>query len=166
MIKPFLEPKTCNKVKFVYSNDPNAKKIMEDVFDMDKLESAFGGNDTVGFNINKYAERMREDDKKIPSFWTRDGHPSRALQPILTNELPSALINLQSDSDASDKERAENSPSLAHINLESDSDASDKEKAENSPSDGVNSGGGGGGGPVDNNVLDSDESRNGAVGTH
>lgn len=144
----------------MYSNDPNAKKIMEDVFDMDKLELAFGGNDIVGFNINKYAERMREDDKKIPSFWTKDSNPSEAVQPTLTNELPLPPISLQSDSDASDKERAENAPSSTHINLESDSDTSDKEKAENSPSPGVNSGGD----PVDNNAPVSDKTRNGAVG--
>ncbi|CBI19134.3 uncharacterized protein LOC100250501 isoform X2 [Vitis vinifera] len=163
VVKPFLEPKTCKKVKFVYSDDLNAKKIMEDLFDMDKLESAFGGNDTVGFNINKYSESMREDDKKMPSFWTKDSHPSgAALQPALANDPTLTPINLQSDSDASDKERAENPPSLTHINLQSDSDASDKERAENSPSHGVNSGEG----PLDNNVLVSDESRNGAVGIH
>ncbi|RVW56257.1 hypothetical protein CK203_096977 [Vitis vinifera] len=96
----------------------------------------------------------------MPSFWTKDSHPSgAALQPALANDPTLTPINLQSDSDASDKERAENPPSLTHINLQSDSDASDKERAENSPSHGVNSGEG----PLDNNVLVSDESRNGAV---
>ncbi|KAF3550012.1 hypothetical protein DY000_02003152 [Brassica cretica] len=37
---------------------------MEENFDMDKLESAFGGNDDSGFNIEKHSERMKEDDKK------------------------------------------------------------------------------------------------------
>lgn len=31
---------------------------------MDKMESAFGGNDDLGFNINKHSERMKNDDKK------------------------------------------------------------------------------------------------------
>ncbi|KAK4381012.1 CRAL-TRIO domain-containing protein C23B6.04c, partial [Sesamum angolense] len=31
--KPFLEPKTANKVKFVYSDDPNTNKIMDDLFE-------------------------------------------------------------------------------------------------------------------------------------
>ncbi|KAI6689344.1 hypothetical protein NL676_026172 [Syzygium grande] len=52
VVKPFLEPKTYNKVKFVYSDDLNSKKIMEDLFDMDQLESAFGGNDATGFDID------------------------------------------------------------------------------------------------------------------
>lgn len=47
-------------------------KSMEDTFDMDKLKSAFGGKENnAGFEINKYAERMREDDKKMPYFWDK-----------------------------------------------------------------------------------------------
>lgn len=106
MVKPLLEPKTYNKVKFVYSDDQSTKKIMEDLFDMDRLESAFGGNDDTGFDINKYAERMKEDDKKIPSFWTRTDSPSSVPQ-----DAPSLdSIKLDSDSDVSDKETIDCSP--------------------------------------------------------
>lgn len=112
MVKPFLEPKTYNKVKFVYADDNNSKKIMEDLFDMDQLESAFGGNDSRGgFDINEYAERMREDDKRMSSVWTRGNPPSAAPQPqpALSSALDS--INLESDSDASVDEKTEGSPS-------------------------------------------------------
>ncbi|MFQ6662829.1 hypothetical protein Gotur_030551 [Gossypium turneri] len=105
VVKPFLEPKTQNKVKFVYSDDPNSKKIMEELFDMEKLESAFGGNDDSGFNISKYAERMREDDKRMPAFWTR-GNPQSAEPPVDLNSL-----DLNSDSDASDNGKVDSSPS-------------------------------------------------------
>ncbi|KHN09133.1 phosphatidylinositol transfer protein 3-like [Glycine soja] len=71
MLRPFLETELYNKVKFGYSDDHNTKKILEDLFDMDKLESAFGGNDDTGFDMNKYAERMKEDENKILSFWTQ-----------------------------------------------------------------------------------------------
>ncbi|KAK2638429.1 hypothetical protein Ddye_026224 [Dipteronia dyeriana] len=64
MVKPFLESKTHKKVMFVYSEDPHSKTIMETLFDMDKLESAFGGKNTVGFEFEAYAQRMREDDSK------------------------------------------------------------------------------------------------------
>ncbi|XP_057444767.1 uncharacterized protein LOC130737011, partial [Lotus japonicus] len=60
MVKPLLETKTYNKVKFGYSDDQNTKKLMEDLFDFDHLESAFGGKDTAEFEMNKYAERMKE----------------------------------------------------------------------------------------------------------
>ncbi|CAH2033595.1 unnamed protein product [Thlaspi arvense] len=66
MVKPFLEPKTCNKVRFVYSDDNVSKKVLEDLFDMEQLEVAFGGkNSDLSFNFEKYAERMREDDFKF-----------------------------------------------------------------------------------------------------
>ncbi|XP_068314375.1 uncharacterized protein [Pyrus communis] len=108
MVKPFLEPKTYNKVKFVYSDDNNAKKIMEDLFDMDKLEAAFGGNDTSGFDINKYAERMKEDDKKMSTIWTR-GNPSLAAsEPAVTSAALSLdSLKLDTDSDASDDEKTD-----------------------------------------------------------
>ncbi|KAK9072144.1 hypothetical protein SSX86_008576 [Deinandra increscens subsp. villosa] len=64
LVKPFLEPKTANKVKFVYSNDLNTKTIMESLFCMDELESAFGGKDEESFDIKKYGEKMKEDDAK------------------------------------------------------------------------------------------------------
>ncbi|XP_010477478.1 PREDICTED: random slug protein 5 [Camelina sativa] len=66
MVKPFLEPKTCNKVKFVYSDDNLSKKLLEDLFDMEQLEVAFGGkNSDASFSFEKYAEKMRGDDLKF-----------------------------------------------------------------------------------------------------
>ncbi|TYG63663.1 hypothetical protein ES288_D06G048400v1 [Gossypium darwinii] len=102
--KPFLEPKTQKKVKFVYTDDPNTKKIMEDLFEMEKLESAFGGNDDSGFDINKYAERMREEDKRIPAFWTKSEAPPEPM--------PTSSVDLNSfDSDASDSGKVDGSAS-------------------------------------------------------
>ncbi|KAK7301245.1 hypothetical protein RJT34_12106 [Clitoria ternatea] len=105
MVKPLLEPKTYNKVKFGYSDDQNTRKLMEDLFDFDLLEAAFGGKDDTGFDISKYAERMKEDDKKIPSFWTRENTASSV--PNLAHSLDS--IRLDSDSDASDNEKIDSS---------------------------------------------------------
>ncbi|XP_061351134.1 uncharacterized protein LOC133296204 isoform X2 [Gastrolobium bilobum] len=106
MVKPILEPKTYNKVKFGYSDDQNTKKIMEDLFDLDRVETAFGGKDDTGFDISRYAEKMKEDDKKIPSFWTRENSPSS-----VPNNVPSLdSIRLDADSDASDNEKIDGSP--------------------------------------------------------
>lgn len=125
IVKPFLEPKTRNKVKFVYSDDLNTKKIMEDLFDMDQLESAFGGNNNTGFDINKYAERMKEDDKRIPAFWTRADPPSAAPQPV-PNDTPSLdSIKLEGDSDPSNSEKKNSSPSHG---IESDMASPDHNK--------------------------------------
>lgn len=61
--KHFIEPNMKEKVKFVYTNDPESQKIVADMFDLDKLESAFGGRNTVDFDINMYAKRMRRNDR-------------------------------------------------------------------------------------------------------
>lgn len=100
VVKPFLEPKTASKVKFVYSDDPSTKKIMEDLFDFDRLESAFGGKDDEQFNINKYADRMKEDDKTMSTIWTRG----------TASEIASACDPVISDSDSSE-EKADKSSS-------------------------------------------------------
>lgn len=100
--KPFLDPKTASKVNFVYSDDPNSKKIMEELFDMRLLESAFGGDDKADFDVNKYAERMREDDQKLCSFWKKDSAVS-AQPTVVTTEPSLEPTNSESDSDALDE---------------------------------------------------------------
>ncbi|KAI3894837.1 hypothetical protein MKX03_014943 [Papaver bracteatum] len=68
LVKPFFEAGTSSKIKFVYSNDPESQKVMGDLFDMEKLESAFGGQNPKGFDCKEYGETMRDDDKKIHSI--------------------------------------------------------------------------------------------------
>ncbi|XP_022748325.1 random slug protein 5-like isoform X2 [Durio zibethinus] len=68
IVKPFLEPKTCKKMKFVYSDDPKSLKIMEEVFDLDKLDAAFCGRSTGGFDYQAYAQQMKEDDIRKSNF--------------------------------------------------------------------------------------------------
>lgn len=105
MVKPFVEAETFNKVKFVYSNDHNTQKIMEDLFDMNNLESAFGGNGVTGDDINKFAERMKEDDNKKHSFWTQ----TKSL-PSVAHNAPLDSVRLDADSDASNNEKKDCSP--------------------------------------------------------
>jgi hypothetical protein len=68
MVKPFLEPKTYRKVTFAYPDNPKSRVMMEDLFDMDKLESCFGGKNTAKVNFEAYGQNMREDDKRMTSF--------------------------------------------------------------------------------------------------
>lgn len=64
VVKPFLDPNTQKKVKFVYTKDGESQKLMESLFDMDKVEGAFGGRSTCRFNKDQYANLMKEDDAK------------------------------------------------------------------------------------------------------
>uniref|UniRef100_A0A0D9WEH2 CRAL-TRIO domain-containing protein n=1 Tax=Leersia perrieri TaxID=77586 RepID=A0A0D9WEH2_9ORYZ len=50
------------KVKFVYTNNPESQKIVFEMFDMDKLETAFGGRNELTVDIESYAERMKRAD--------------------------------------------------------------------------------------------------------
>ncbi|KAK2416315.1 phosphatidylinositol transfer protein [Trifolium repens] len=68
MVKPFLEPKTYRKVTFAYPDNPKSRVMMEELFDMDKLETCFGGNNTAKVNFEAYGQNMREDDKRMTSF--------------------------------------------------------------------------------------------------
>ncbi|KAL6864824.1 hypothetical protein ACP4OV_015975 [Aristida adscensionis] len=76
MIKHFLEPKLQEKVKFVYNNNSESQRIMADMFDLDKLESAFGGRNTDNFDIIKYAERMRKRDQIRGACTQENGNTS------------------------------------------------------------------------------------------
>ncbi|KAL2339883.1 hypothetical protein Fmac_007823 [Flemingia macrophylla] len=111
MVKPFAETETYNKVKFAYSNDRKTKKIMEDLFDMNNLESAFGGND-VTFDIKKYADRMKDEDNKKHSFWTKTKSLSSVAQ-----SAPLDSIRLDADSDASNKEKMDCNAARQHSSL-------------------------------------------------
>ena len=85
MVKPFIEPKTFKKVKFAYSSDPQSQKIMEELFDMDKLDSAFGGRNPGGFNFEAYGLRMKEEDKKL-SDWIGSGYSSPVPAIVLESQ--------------------------------------------------------------------------------
>ncbi|PNT69621.1 hypothetical protein BRADI_3g59030v3 [Brachypodium distachyon] len=104
LASPLLEKKTKNKVKFVYSDSPETDKIMEDLFNMDELECAFGGRSPATFNINDYAARMREDDTKMPLFWSPE-NPALASEPYLMNNHGSqqCSLGLKTEETASDK---------------------------------------------------------------
>lgn len=117
VVKPFLEPKTYRKVKFVYSKDPESGKIMEEVFDMDKLECAFGGRNPIEFNIVDYGQRMKEDDKKMALYWSSAVATLSSNNPAET-KLFLDTTNSESGSDSSDKEDV----NLVSVDIESGSD--------------------------------------------
>ncbi|XP_028766830.1 phosphatidylinositol transfer protein 3 isoform X2 [Neltuma alba] len=113
MVKPFLEPKTYRKVRFVYPENPKSRKIMEEVFDMDKLESRFGGKNPAGFNYEAYALRLREDDKKISDFADSGCSSPTVLQSVMAETLqpesPASENGCQDESscDEADSSKAE-----------------------------------------------------------
>ncbi|XP_042449395.1 phosphatidylinositol transfer protein 3-like [Zingiber officinale] len=96
--KHLLEPKTYRKVKFVYPNDDNSKMIMEEFFNMDELDCAFGGNSQVGFNINDYAARMRDDEQRMPFFWCQENGSSPEKSATLDDNFSAGNCESEPDS--------------------------------------------------------------------
>lgn len=113
MVKPFIEPKTYKKVKFVYTNDLESLKIMEELFDMDKLDSAFGGRSSAGFDYEAYAQRMREEDKKIS-----DLSISGPSSPVLSAAMKTQQLGVLATADRASNEDDSSSDDEATSNLE------------------------------------------------
>lgn len=124
MVKPFLDKETYKKARFVYSDDPDSQKIMTDLFDMNKLESAFGGLNQVGFDFNSYAEQTREDDKKMSAFLNSEGsvlssQKSSSLVSTLEPSVSESLLQASSDSSSSSDNE---SPEAVHIETPNDNE--------------------------------------------
>lgn len=120
MVKPFLEKRTYKKVKFVYPNAADTQKVMEDLFDMDKLESSFGGKWTQGFDFVAYSKRMREGDDKMTDF-VISGAPLPSDQNVTAetrqSSAPDNSLELSEDGISSTDETA--------LNLESSDETED-----------------------------------------
>ncbi|XAR48342.1 hypothetical protein NMG60_11031133 [Bertholletia excelsa] len=101
MVKPFLEPKTYKKVKFVFPDDPQSLKIMEELFDMDRLEPFFGGRNSIGFEYQAYAKRMVKEDEKMNNSINSGSSPPCAS--IMTSELQQMETSSDLNSELSDE---------------------------------------------------------------
>ncbi|OEL27634.1 hypothetical protein BAE44_0011347, partial [Dichanthelium oligosanthes] len=75
-INYFIEPDMKEKVKFVHTNNSESQRIIADMFDLDKLESAFGGRNTSGIDIVEYSERMRRRDQVRGALTNANGNAS------------------------------------------------------------------------------------------
>lgn len=67
------------KVKFVYANNSESLRIMAEMFDLDKLESEFGGRNTSGIDIVEYSARMHARDRIRVGSADANGNASTSL---------------------------------------------------------------------------------------
>ncbi|KAJ0240779.1 hypothetical protein HA466_0223580 [Hirschfeldia incana] len=68
-VKYFLDPRTAQKVNFVYPNDKASDELMRSHFDMENLPKEFGGEATLEYNHEEFSRQMFEDDLKTAKFW-------------------------------------------------------------------------------------------------
>ncbi|KAI6700210.1 hypothetical protein NL676_014534 [Syzygium grande] len=91
-IKYFLDPKTFEKVKFVYPKNKDSVELMSTFFDVDNLPSEFGGKATLKYNHEEFSRMMAEDDIKTAKFWAVDDKPHNPSNGHVGVEASSILI--------------------------------------------------------------------------
>lgn len=72
IVKYFLDPKTFQKVKFVYPKNKDSVEIMRSFFDVDNLPTEFGGKATLQYDHEEFSRLMAQDDVKAAKFWGFD----------------------------------------------------------------------------------------------
>ncbi|WVZ60337.1 hypothetical protein U9M48_010380 [Paspalum notatum var. saurae] len=72
VIKIFLDPKSIEKVNFVYQKDEESMKVMYKYIDPEVLPVEFGGKNNVVYDHEEYSELMMQDDIKTTNFWAVD----------------------------------------------------------------------------------------------
>lgn len=75
IVKYFLDPKTFEKVKFIYPKNDESARILQQNFDLDKLQKAFGGNSNSQYDHEEFSKLMRQDDIKTAQHWMSDSKP-------------------------------------------------------------------------------------------
>ncbi|CAN8328102.1 unnamed protein product [Cochlearia groenlandica] len=77
-VKYLLDPRTAQKVNFVYSKDKASDELMRSHFDMVNLPKEFGGEATLEYHHEDFSRLMFEDDVKTAMFWGLDDIPKQA----------------------------------------------------------------------------------------
>lgn len=78
IVKYFMDPKTFQKVKFVYPKNKDSVELMKSFFDVDNLPTEFGGTATLNYDHEEFSRQMAQDDVKAAKFWGLDKHPNGA----------------------------------------------------------------------------------------
>ncbi|XP_021304856.1 phosphatidylinositol transfer protein PDR16 isoform X2 [Sorghum bicolor] len=88
VIKIFLDPKSIEKVNFVYQKDEESMKVMYKYIDPEVLPVEFGGKNNVVYNHEEYSELMIQDDIKTANFWAVDAKTDHTNPAINGNLVP------------------------------------------------------------------------------
>ncbi|XP_021718002.1 random slug protein 5-like [Chenopodium quinoa] len=86
-VKYFLDPKTSQKVKFVYPKNKDSAELMRSYFDVENLPKEFGGIATLEYDHEEFSRMMAEDDIKASRYWGFDDKSSYAAQGCVTRDV-------------------------------------------------------------------------------
>lgn len=93
IVKYFLDPKTFQKVKFVYPKNKDSVELMTSFFDVDNLPAEFGGKAKLHYDHEEFSRMMAEDDVKGAKVWGLDNNklkPEPALLAPPANQVNAA----------------------------------------------------------------------------
>lgn len=79
IVKYFLDPKTFQKVKFVYPKNKESVELMCSYFDVDNLPTEFGGRATLEYDHEEFSKLMAEDDFKSDKVWGLERQQNGAI---------------------------------------------------------------------------------------
>lgn len=93
VVKYFLDPKTFQKVKFVYPKNKDSVELMRSYFDVENLPTEFGGKATLQYDHVEFSRQMAQDDVKSAKLWGLDKHhlPSNGFGGAEVAPEPEAL---------------------------------------------------------------------------
>lgn len=74
VVRYFLDPKTFQKVKFVYPKNKDSVELMSSYFDSDNLPTELGGKATLQYDHEEFSRQMAQDDVKAAKLWGFDEH--------------------------------------------------------------------------------------------
>jgi len=71
-VKYFLDPRSIEKLNFVYLKDEESMKVLYKCIDPEVLPVEFGGKNSVVYNHEEYSKLMLQEDIETSSFWEDD----------------------------------------------------------------------------------------------
>lgn len=77
IVKYFLDPKTFQKVKFVYPKNEESIELFHKYFDVEVLPVEFGGKNNIQYDHEEFSKLMLKDDIKSASIWGLNEKPAQ-----------------------------------------------------------------------------------------
>uniref|UniRef100_A0ACD6A4G1 Uncharacterized protein n=1 Tax=Avena sativa TaxID=4498 RepID=A0ACD6A4G1_AVESA len=74
VLKRLIDPKTVEKLSFVYKENEESMNRMYMHIDPEVLPIEFGGKNNVVYDHEEYSKLMAKDDIRMADFWAADGN--------------------------------------------------------------------------------------------
>lgn len=94
-VKYFLDPRSIEKLNFVYQKDEESMKVLYKCIDPVVLPVEFGGKNSVVYNHEDYSKLMLQEDIETSSFWEDDAKTvNHAINGTLVPDVASQLSRI------------------------------------------------------------------------